>query len=472
MTTIKIENNYSSLQTDDDALRWKLWKVLRFKDLNYFHKSAYKMRVWDGYVEFFKRESGRFLTGLLPEVKAALTHWSVPFQENDERKPLKLLTEEIDKHWLSGIELRDYQVDYINQSLKHKRGVVYSPTGSGKTLIMVGILKAIPPKTPTVILCNQQDLVDQNYEEITKFGFDRVGRVLGGCNKPDVITCMTWQSWAKYKHLSKYVRVLLIDEIHLMMSTEVKAIYRQLDNCGMRIGMSATPFKHDGKDSKQKYETKGYIGPAFFVKSVEDGRPTTKSLQARDILSEAEMTFYKFHGPDLPPHLIYVDAITHGIAENQEFHDVVTKLTQNLKGRTLVIVERIKQGDYLHDRMPNAIWVRGKDNRTTRKMVRERLKYEKGDLVAIATGAIFTTGINVFVNNLVNAAGGKAYHTVIQRLGRGLRKAPDKNKLLYFDFYFQNNNYLENHSEERIKAFKKEGHNIVIKELSDIGLIK
>ena len=50
----------------------------------------------------------------------------------------------------------------------------------------------------------------------------------------------------------------------------------------------------------------------------------------------------------------------------------------------------------------------------------------------------------------------------IQRKGRGLRLADDKEKLDYHDFYYTNNAYLERHSKERIKHLKGEGHEIQI----------
>jgi superfamily II DNA or RNA helicase len=416
------------------------------------------MRKWDGYIEFFKKDSGRFLTGLLPEVRAALKHYGTEYTEADARLPLTFGVDTVDDRFLPGITMRDYQVDYINQAIRHHRGVVFSPTGSGKSFILVGILKALKENTPTLVLCNRKGLVDQNYEEIKKFGFDKVGRIYDQICEPGVITCMTWQSWDKFKDRAKYVRALLVDEVHDMMSAGVTAVYRQLPNCSVRIGLSATPFKEGGKDMKHKYEVKGYIGPVLLVSSIEGGKPTTHSLQERDILSEAEVTFHEYKGPELPPHLIWTDVVTHGIAENQDFHDTVSQLALAQKGRTLIIVERIKQGDFLQDRIPDALWVRGQDNLKTRKEVIERLKTDTGNTVAIATAGIFNTGINVFLHNLINAAGGKAAHTIIQRFGRGLRLANDKERLLYFDFLFRNNSYLEKHSMKRIDILKKEGH--------------
>ena len=75
---------------------------------------------------------------------------------------------------------------------------------------------------------------------------------------------------------------------------------------------------------------------------------------------------------------------------------------------------------------------------------------------------IFNTGINVYVHNLINAAGGQADHQIIQRMGRGLRTAKDKEILKYYDFIFKINKYLQQHSEKRIKILKKEGHEVKI----------
>lgn len=462
---IESANDYSYLHTDDEALRLKLWKILRFKEKDCFRKAAYRMRVWDGYRDFFDRVTGKFLSGLVPDIKKALSHWGIPYEVQQKPGNVEFLVDKVDDKWLGGgVVLRDYQVDYINQALKLKRGLVCSQTGSGKTNIMIGVLKAIPPGTPTLVLCNKTDLVEQNYDEIKKFGFASVGRVHGSKKETEAeIVCVTWQSIKNIKHRLKQFKVLIVDEVHEMMSPKLKIIYRVLTNCSVRVGFSATAFKFGGDDEVQKYNTKGFFGPPFYVESADGGKLTTAQLQERNILSTATFTFFKVEQPALP-YEIYQDAVTKGVAENTHFHDIITQLVHRLQGRTIIMVERIKQGDLLKERFPDAAWVSGKDNTKTRKEIKERLKYEKGNVVAIATTGIFNTGINVFIHNLVNAAGGKADHAIIQRLGRGLRPSDDKEFLRYFDFYFTINKYLENHSIKRLKVLKKEGHKIDLKD--------
>jgi superfamily II DNA or RNA helicase len=133
-------------------------------------------------------------------------------------------------------------------------------------------------------------------------------------------------------------------------------------------------------------------------------------------------------------------------------------------GRTLILVDRVAHGDALHNLLPGSLWVQGKDNQETRKSVVKQLQKDE-HCIAIATQQIFNTGINVFVHNLINAAGGQADHLIIQRMGRGLRTAADKDGLNYYDFLFEINDYLEDHSNKRIKILADEGHKVEIREI-------
>ena len=193
---------------------------------------------------------------------------------------------------------------------------------------------------------------------------------------------------------------------------------------------------------------------------------TTKKLQERDILSASQCIFYPVNTPQLP-YDIYMDAVTHGIAENWEFHQLVAKLAKQQHGRTLILVERLAHGDTLASMLPGALWVQGKDDLKTRKFVVGELQKSKKDIIAIATQGIFNAGINVYVHNLVNAAGGQADHQIIQRMGRGLRTADDKEILHYYDFIFKINDYLLEHSKKRVKILKQEGHEVIVKDTID-----
>ncbi len=471
-TTLKIGNCYSQLLSDNLGLLKILHENMRFREKNYFHSRLYKQKLWDGYTDFFSKKTGKFLTGLLPEVLAALDHIEEPYDTFDQRQEFDFNFKEIDENFLSqfatpgsedeNMSLYDYQVDLTNSLLKYKRGVICAPTAAGKTNIMISILKAIPENCPTLILANKTSLVQQNYEEMMKWGFTNVGRLYGKYKEPDVFTCSTVQSLHKIEPLLGKIKVLIVDEIHEIMSKQPKKFINKMKSCSVRAAVSATPFKFGGKDYCQKWLVKGYFGPVLKSKSI-GGVLTTKHLQERGTLSKAKCIFYPVREPELK-HEIYLDEVTRGIAENWDFHKTVSKLAGKLKGRTLILVDRIAHGDALASMLPDALWVQGKDNLETRKNVIEKLKTSKDKIIGISTQQIFNTGINVKIHNLINAAGGQADHQIIQRVGRGLRTADDKDILNYYDFVFHNNEYLKTHSLKRIKIIKKDGHEVIIKD--------
>ena len=156
---LKTSNDFTRLQTNHPDLHRILWQALRFRERNYWFSPAYKSKVWDGFKNFYSKESGRFLTGLLPEVEAALKHLSVEYKIVDERTKIPLKYTQIDKNFLSEykknsspIILEDYQVDHVNQALKTNsilphRGIILAPTachGKGQKILMYnGDLKVV-----------------------------------------------------------------------------------------------------------------------------------------------------------------------------------------------------------------------------------------------------------------------------------------------------------------------------------------
>lgn len=482
MTQLILENHYSRLLTKDEHLIGFLWKKLRFRDRNYFHSRLYKQKKWDGFHNFFSKETGKFLTGILPEVQLVLQHFKVQYETIDNREMVKWRVPKIDDQflnfWLSeynanvsqeerqlDFTLRDFQPDLVNGLLDNHRGLVVAPTGTGKTAVLISMVKCLPKHCPTLIMSNRRGLSADHYQDLLNWGVADVGRMYDKFHEPNWITCATWQSAEKLGKLLPKIRCLIVDEVHEMMSKGPRKIYNKLEGASVRVGISGTPFKFDGADKTQKWLTKGYFGPPFKIKSAEGGILTVKEAQEKDMLALCKATFWPVNTPMLP-YAVYMDAVTQGIAESYDFHKIVTGLVKTLKGRTLILVERLAHGDILNNMIPGSLWVQGKDDLDTRREVVNKLKFAE-NCVAIATSGIFSAGVNVFCHNFCNAAGGQADHQIIQRIGRGLRPADDKDILNYHDFYFHINEYLEDHSKRRIKILKKQGHEVTIKEQID-----
>lgn len=485
-TILKIQNINSWLHTDNKDLKHKLWNALRFPERGYFHSTAYKKGVWDGYREFFNKNNGQFLTGLLPEILATLKIFKTPYQIIDERNAVKWQYSSIDKNFLNTwlpegynpVELHDYQVDYVNQAIKYDRGIIKAPTGAGKTYIMISIMKCLPPKTPILFMTKNSGLVDQNYHDMKLWGIEDIGRWYGDYKELNRVMCVTAHT-ATYENLKKLLpkfKVLIVDEIHECVSDVPMKIYKAMKGTSIRFGISATPFKFTKKndqgeevcnDKVHKFKTKGYFGGVFKTGTTKSGTLTTKDLQDRGILSASQCTFYPIDTPTTIRNEPYMDAVTLGISNNFEFLKIIKRLALTMQGRTLILVERIDQGEYLNQLIPGSIWLQGKDDLQTRAAAFKELKHNGGNVVAIAMRHIISAGINVFLHNLINASGGKAEHTIIQQMGRGLRCADDKAVLDYYDFIFNTNDYLTDHSNQRLDTLATEGHKIIVKSSID-----
>ena len=471
---LRIQTCYSWLLTTDRLFKQKVAKLLRARPKNYFHNNAYKKKRWDGWKYFFDEKSGRFLTGLLPEIKLICKKLEFPYQTIDEREaPVDFLHQSIGDSFLNNwlpedydrIKLHDYQPDLTNQIIKYKRGIIKAPTSAGKTFILISLIKCLPKKTPILFLTKNSSLVDQNYKEMKMWGVENLGRWYGGKYKePNFIMCCTVHP-KTFESLNKMLpkfKALVVDEVHECMSDVPVKAYQKMKNANIRIGFSATPFKYNKKqiDKVEKLKVKGHFGPLLKTTTTETGHLTTKELQKRGILANSECFFYPIDKPDLV-YEPYQDALKLGIEENFYFHKVVKKLARSCSGRTLIVVERINQGEYLKQMIPEADWIHGGIKLKDREPVLEKLKTSEKH-TAIVMRQIITAGINVKIHDLINAAGGDAAHNIIQQMGRGLRTAGDKEKLRYHDFMFFNNDYLRKHSEWRYRVLEEEGHNVNI----------
>lgn len=470
---LQLRNVTSTLATYDTNFKSKLARALRARPKNYAHSKAYKDRKWDGWKPFFYEKSGRFLAGLRHEVEVALRKFKLKYKVLDETNAVKWTNYEIGDQFLNRwlpeghdpLTLHDFQPDLANRCFKWNRGIVQSPTASGKTYILISLLHSLPPRTPTLFLTNRAGLVHQNYLEMKKWGVQNIGRYYDKYKEDNDIICATTnaKTLENLRDFLPKVRVLLVDEVHDCVSDAPMLAYRRMSNAGIRIGFSATPFRfHKRKiDKEHKLLVKGHFGSVFKTNTTESGYLTTKELQERGILSPSDCTFYPINHPDLV-YETYQDAVKMGIEQNIHFHQIIKKLEKKLNGRTLIVVERIDQGKFLKQLIPHAAWIYGDVKIEDRQPVIEALKSDE-KCTAIVMRPIITAGINVKIHNLINAAGGDAAHNLIQQMGRGLRTANDKDILHYYDFLFLINDYLRKHSEWRMEVLENEGHKVTLK---------
>jgi superfamily II DNA or RNA helicase len=102
-------------------------------------------------------------------------------------------------------------------------------------------------------------------------------------------------------------------------------------------------------------------------------------------------------------------------------------------GNTLVLVDRIAAGQALVERLGDAVFVSGATKANDRKEEYDDFAVND-DKVAVATYGVAAVGINIpRIFNLVLLEPGKSFVRVIQSIGRGIRRAEDKDFVQIWD---------------------------------------
>jgi superfamily II DNA or RNA helicase len=106
----------------------------------------------------------------------------------------------------------------------------------------------------------------------------------------------------------------------------------------------------------------------------------------------------------------------------------------NETGNTLVLVDRVAAGTELVSRLGDkAVFVSGATKSKTRQDEYDMVA-DSVDKIIVATYGVAAVGINIpRIFNLVLIEPGKSFVRVIQSIGRGIRKAEDKDHVQIWD---------------------------------------
>ena len=102
-------------------------------------------------------------------------------------------------------------------------------------------------------------------------------------------------------------------------------------------------------------------------------------------------------------------------------------------GNTLILVDRISAGEILEKKIKDAVFVSGATKNMDRKEQYDEVSTSQNKII-IATYGVAAVGINIpRIFNLVLIEPGKSFVRVIQSIGRGIRKAEDKDSVQIWD---------------------------------------
>jgi len=345
--------------------------------------------------------------------------------------------------------------------LADKRGIIKSPTGSGKTLIMAGLVKALAGRK-MVLLFNAKQLLTQTYDFLTKAcGMDNIGLCFGeGYIYGDIMLC-TVQSIERIldTHLEE-AEVLMVDECHEFSNGKTTlAALRSFPKAVYRLGFTATP----PSDTIPKLNLEGALGPVWAAVEtaglVEEGKLTKPIIQ---LINRP----YSASGAD--EDMSYLDVYDEYIVYNEDrntiIKDVINEIRRtNEQARILVLTKSLDHGRTLEELLGDGKvqFLQGEDSLGERyQSIAEFLGHD-GPSVLIGT-KILQTGINIEeITHFINARGMKSEIATLQALGRALRRHESKDKVFVYDF-LDKEKYLREHSNARRRHYEKEGHEVRI----------
>lgn len=445
---IEIGNLRSKLITDNPKLLEALHDKYGFLVPGYNYTPQYKRRVWDGKKYYFAK-NGTFRTGLLSRIINDLLAIGA---DNVGLNRTHKIPDIIPLKTVKKFNYYDYQKEAIQHVLNFNRGVIESPVGSGKTLIMAGIVASLAPRK-MVILFKEKGILKQTYDFFKTCGIESLGINSGEGFIYGDIMLSTVQSIEKIldTHLQE-AEVLMIDEAHQFCKGETTiAAIEAFPNAIFRIAFTAT-VPSEKNDIHGRLTLEGAFGAVYSTRSTEDlikdgklAKPNIQILEFKPTLS--------LEDEDLGYQQIYEKFIVNNEQRNQMIANIYELIKKSSKSKTLILVKNLEHLHKLKALIPHAYTVEGKDNIEERYDIIQAFIKDDNHPVIIGTN-VMQTGININeISHMINARGLEGEIPTIQGLGRGIRKAENKTEMHFYDFY-DTVPYLEKHSKSRIKHYE------------------
>jgi len=418
-----------------------IWPCISFTS-EYWKQTPYRKQRHT-YEQKMVNKNGYFLTGLIPLILAYS-------DENNLHCQLELACKVneyvIHRPNLKGVIFREDQQYLIEQAAKLHRGVLVAPTGSGKTLVALGIMSAFP-KTRVLFLCHTKTLIEQTSAELKKFGFKY--SICQGAKK-DIrgpIVLATIQSFSKIlPTLYGTYDIVMVDEAHHISNLETQ--YAKVLSCvysPLRFGFTATiPTKKESF-----FAMVGLLGPVIGETTIDQGvkegfvaKPKIKILKSNYNQEIRELRNYP---------AVYEYGIVRNRGRNKLIVDYVKQ--ENSKGNSvLVIVNKLDHGRYLNHLIDKSIFVQGETESVSREEI--RLAFNSKEIKCCIATTVWKEGVNIpSLNVIINAAGGKSEIATLQAIGRGLRVTKDKKEITIVDIFDPSHPYLISHFGERISLY-------------------
>ena len=410
---------------------------------------AVRLGRWDGKVSYFQL-GGSTYTNLLPEIMPIIEKYGYDIDLDDQRPysttfQFDLVDEATFSktmwpkgHPMAGqpIMLRDYQVEVITNFLENPQCIQEIATGAGKTIMTAALSYNVERYGRSIVIVPNKSLVTQTEKDYINLGLD-VGVYFGDRKEyGKTHTICTWQSLNNMLKETKNgtavcsiqdfledVVCVMVDEVHMAKADALKTLLTGvMAHIPIRWGLTGTI-------PKEKFESQALLvslGPVV-------GKLSANELQQQGVLAQCHVNIVQLQ--DHVEYANYQSELKYLLEESGRL-DAMAKVIRevNETGNTLVLVDRTECGRQLVERLGDkAVFVSGATKGTTRQEHYDEVA-DATDKIIVATYGVAAVGINIpRIFNLVLVEPGKSFVRVIQSIGRGIRKAEDKDFVQIWD---------------------------------------
>lgn len=476
---IKDEVNVSIKGLELDARR-RLLNMFKYEVPYARYLPAVRLGRWDGKVSYFQLGGSTYIN-LLPQIIPVLDEMKYEIDVDDQREYNTKFefTEVTDKafahktwpkgHPVAGepIVLRDYQVEIINNFLSNPQSLQEIATGAGKTLVTAALSSITEQYGRSIVIVPNKSLVTQTEEDYINLGLD-VGVFYGDRKEfGHTHTICTWQSLNILLKNTKNqvapisigeflegVNCVIVDEVHMAKADALKSLLTgPMATIPIRWGLTGTIPKED-------YEFMSLLVSLGEVV----GKKSASELQEAGVLANCEVNVVQLidHGDygNYQSELKY-------LLTNEKRLDYLSTLVEKIgeEGNVLVLVDRVEAGKELVKRIGDkAVFISGATKATDRKEHYDEVANVDNKII-VATYGVAAVGINIpRIFNLVLIEPGKSFVRVIQSIGRGIRKAQDKDFVKIWDIT-STCKYAKRHLTKRKNFYKEAQYPFVIEKV-------
>jgi superfamily II DNA or RNA helicase len=236
----------------------------------------------------------------------------------------------------------------------------------------------------------------------------------------------------------------MVDEVHKAKADVLRdQLSGMFKNVPIRWGLTGTI----PQDEHEAVACTCALGPVT-------GSLSSKELQDMGVLADLDISILQMQdGPlGFNGYAQELKWLTTDETRLKHLSQIINQMAQ--QGNTLVLIDRIATGNIFSEMNPEWAFVSGGMKVKDRQSEYDEIS-EMDNKVIVATYGVAAVGINIpRIFNLIMLEPGKSFVRVIQSIGRGIRKAEDKDYVNVIDIS-SNLKYSKRHLTKR-KVFYKE----------------